>query len=136
MDGAALDLSEPQAFKNVPLQMMVNIISTFRRIFHKNLHHIQVFDVRYKWKNGNGTFLPLPASASTKICRFHRFRFQIPVYNITKCCILPWKISNGLKLPGLCPNFCQISIARQHTKYKDYKPIQKCEGVNIKRVLL
>ena len=33
--GAAPDLSEPQAFKNVSLQMMIDKTFTFRRIFHK-----------------------------------------------------------------------------------------------------
>ena len=61
--GAAPDLSEPQAFKNGPLLMMIDKTSTFR-IFHKNLHHIQVFDVRYKWQNESDTLLLLPALAS------------------------------------------------------------------------
>ena len=43
--GAALDLSEPQASKNISLQMMINKTFTFCHIFHKKLHHIQVFDV-------------------------------------------------------------------------------------------
>ena len=43
--GAAPDLSDPQAFKNVSLQMMIDKTFTFRRIFHKNLHHNQGFDV-------------------------------------------------------------------------------------------
>ena len=50
-EGAAHDLSEPQAFKNVSLQMMIDKTYTFRRIFHKNLHRIRVFDVRYEWSN-------------------------------------------------------------------------------------
>ena len=77
--GAAPDLSEPQAFKNVSLQMMMEKTFTFRSIFHKNLHRIQVFDVRYEWQSGSrsGTLLPLPASTSTQICRFHHFRFQL-----------------------------------------------------------
>ena len=45
--GAAAVLTEPQAFQNVALQMMINQTFTFRRIFHKKLHHIHVFDVRY-----------------------------------------------------------------------------------------
>ena len=89
--GAAPELSEPQAFKNVSLQMMVDKTSTFCHIFYKKLHHNQIFDVRYDWQSGNvsDTLLPLPASAFTKICRFHRFQLHIPGYNITKCCILP-----------------------------------------------
>ena len=31
--GAVTDLSKPQAFKNVPLQMMIDQAFTFRRIF-------------------------------------------------------------------------------------------------------
>ena len=65
--GAAPNLSELQAFKNASLQMKIDEISTLRRIFHKNLHHIQVFDVRYEWRNGSGNLLPLPASASTSL---------------------------------------------------------------------
>ena len=49
MGGGRTDLTEPQAFKNVSLQMMTDMTFTFRRIFHKKMHHIQVFDVRYKW---------------------------------------------------------------------------------------
>ena len=41
----ASDFSEPQAFKNVSLQTMIDKTITFRRIFHKKLHHIQVFDL-------------------------------------------------------------------------------------------
>ena len=65
--GAAPDLSEPQAFKNVSLQMMTDKTFTFRRIFHKNLHHIQVFDARYEWQSGSGsgTLLPLPRQFAT-----------------------------------------------------------------------
>ena len=44
--GAAPDLSEPQAFKNVSLQIMINKTPTFRRVFHKNLHHLHFFDVQ------------------------------------------------------------------------------------------
>ena len=75
--GATMDLSEPQAFKNVFLQMMMDKTSTFRSTYHKNLHHIQVFDVRYERQSriGSGTLLLLPTSASTKISRFH---FQLP----------------------------------------------------------
>ena len=41
--GTAPHLNELQAFKNVSLEMMINKkTSTFRRIFHKNLQHIQV----------------------------------------------------------------------------------------------
>ena len=47
--GAAADLSEPQAFRNVALQMMIDQTFTFCRIFHKKLLHIQVFDSRYEW---------------------------------------------------------------------------------------
>ena len=47
--GAIPDLSEPQTFKNVFLQMMIDKTFTFRHIFHKKLHHIHVFDVRYEW---------------------------------------------------------------------------------------
>ena len=78
--GAAPDLSEPQAFKNVSLLLMIDKTFTFHRKFHKNLHHIQVFDVRYEWQSGSGSGifftasrfrlhknLPLPASASTSL---------------------------------------------------------------------
>ena len=47
--GAAPDLSETQAFKNVSLQMMIDKTFTYGRIFCKKLHHIQVLDVRYEW---------------------------------------------------------------------------------------
>ena len=86
--GAAPHLSEPQAFKIVSLQIMIEKTSTFRRIFHKNFHHIQVFDVRYEWQSGSGTFLPL--SASAKICRFH-----IPGYNIQMLHFTPEKHRKG-----------------------------------------
>ena len=46
--GAAPDLSEPQAFKNVSLQMMIDQTFTCCRTLHKKLHHIQVFDVQYE----------------------------------------------------------------------------------------
>ena len=34
--GSALDLSEPQAFKNVCLQIMINQTFSFRRMFSQN----------------------------------------------------------------------------------------------------
>ena len=43
--GAAPDLSEPQAFKNASLQMMIDKTLTFCRIFYKKLQHNQSFDV-------------------------------------------------------------------------------------------
>ena len=51
----APDLSEPQAFKNVSLQVMIDKTPTFRRMFYKDLHHIQVltFD-----KNGKVEAVP------------------------------------------------------------------------------
>ena len=42
MVGAALDLSEPHAFKNPSLQMMIDQTFIFCRIILKKLHHIQV----------------------------------------------------------------------------------------------
>ena len=70
---AAPDLSEPQAFENVSVQMIIDKTLSFCRIFHKKFHHVQVFDVRYewpKWKRYSSTVssfrfhksLPLPAS--------------------------------------------------------------------------
>ena len=38
--GNASNLSEPRAFKNVSLQVMIDKTLPFRRIFHKKLHHI------------------------------------------------------------------------------------------------
>ena len=101
--------------------MMIDKTSTFRCIFHKNLHHIQVFDVRYEWQSGSGSgnLLPLPAFASKSL-----------VTTLPNTAFYLRKTSKRLKLPGLRPNFCQISIVRQHSKYKDYKPIQKYEDVN------
>ena len=46
--GAAPGFSELQAFLSVFLQMMINHTFTFQSIFHKKLHHIHVFDVRYE----------------------------------------------------------------------------------------
>ena len=64
--------------------------------------------------------LPASASASTSL-----------VTTLSNAAFYPTKTSKRLKLPRIRSNFCQISIVRQHTKYKDYKPIQKCEDVNI-----
>ena len=78
--GAAPDLSEPQAFKNVSLQMVIDKRFTFRGIFLKKMHHIQflTFDMNGQKGSEIGTVLPLPASVSTKICRFHRFQLPFP----------------------------------------------------------
>ena len=53
---------------------MVDKTFIFRRLFHKKLHHIQVFDVRYDWQSGSGssTLLPLPASASTFLLQYYQ----------------------------------------------------------------
>ena len=63
---------------------------------------------------------PLPASSSTSLFT-----------TLPNAAFYPRKTSKRLKLPGLHPNFCHISIVRQHTKYKDYQPVQKCKDVNI-----
>ena len=68
---AAPDLSEPQAFKIFSLHVMVYRTATFRQIFYKKLNQIQVFDLDISGQSGSDTFLPLPASAFTKNCRFH-----------------------------------------------------------------
>ena len=113
------DLNEPQAFKNVPLQMMIDKTSTFRCTIHKNLHHIQVFDVRYEWQGGSGSGYPF--TTSTKIFRFNRFRFQLRLplphpwlqhYQMRCAAFYPRKTSKRQRLLGLRPNFCQISIVR------------------------
>ena len=73
--GAAPNISDLQAFKNVSLQMMIYQTFTFRQIFFFfNFHHIQVLTFDTKGQSGNGTLLPLPTFASTKICSF---RFDI-----------------------------------------------------------
>ena len=46
--GAAPDLSEPQAFQNVSLQLMIDQRLSFCRIFYKKLYHYQGFDFRYE----------------------------------------------------------------------------------------
>ena len=46
--GAAPNLTEPQAFENVSLQMIA-IEHLLFVVCYKKLHHIQVFDVRYEW---------------------------------------------------------------------------------------
>ena len=70
--GAVPNLSEPQAFKNVSLQMIIDQTFPFRRIFCKKFHHIQVltFDINGQSGSGNITLLPLPASASLLMWKF------------------------------------------------------------------
>ena len=60
--GSFQDLSEPQAFKNVSLQMMIDKIFYFRRIFFEKLHHSQVltFDMNGQSGSGSKSLLPLP----------------------------------------------------------------------------
>ena len=99
--GTASDLSEPQAFKNVSLQNIIHKTSTFRRIFHKNCAAFEflTFDMNGKVEAEAVPFyhfqLPLPFpqkfAASTASASSYCFRFYIPGYNITKCCILPYK---------------------------------------------
>ena len=63
-----MDLSESQALKNVSSGMMIDKTFTFHHIFYKkNL----MFDMNWQSGSESDTFLPLPASASTKICLFH-----------------------------------------------------------------
>ena len=50
----------------------------FRRIFFLILHHIQILTFDMNAQSGSCTLVPLPASASTKSCHFHRLRFHIP----------------------------------------------------------
>ena len=77
--GAAVDLREIQAFKNVSLQMMIDQTFIFHRIFFFKLHLIQVLTFNINGQvNGSGTLLALPASASTKNYRFHSFCFHNP----------------------------------------------------------
>ena len=87
------NLSEPQVFKNVSLQMMIDETFTFYCIFHKKLHHIQVFDVRYEWPKRKR--YPFTTSASPKICRF-----QLP-------------------LPHFCLKYQITLIFQRHLKIKE-----------------
>ena len=50
---------EQQEFEKASLQMLANRIITFITYFTKKIHHIQVFNVRYKRPRGSGTLLPL-----------------------------------------------------------------------------
>ena len=75
--GGCPDLSEPQTFKNVSLQMTVYRAYTFRHKFYKKLYPIQGLDVRYEWPEWKRKRYPF--TASTKICRFHRFHFELPL---------------------------------------------------------
>ena len=73
--GAAPDLSEPQAFKNVSLRNGgVRNIHFSWYISRKNCTTVKLltFDMIGQSGSGRGTLLPPPASASTstKICRF------------------------------------------------------------------
>ena len=79
------------------------------------------------------SFIHLPLNFDNYIVALfcHPISLQSLVLQHYQMLHLPLKKSKRLKLPGLRPNFCQISIVRQHTKYKDYKPNQKCEDVNI-----
>ena len=47
--------------------MMIDKTFTFRRLFYKKLHYIQVFDFDMNGQSGSGTLLQLPASASTSL---------------------------------------------------------------------
>ena len=63
-----MDLSESQALKNVSSGMMIDKTFTFHHIFYKK---ILMFDMNWQSGSESDTFLPLPASASIKICLFH-----------------------------------------------------------------
>ena len=43
--GGYPDLSEPQAFKNVFLQIIVYQTFTYCQVFYKELYYVEVFDV-------------------------------------------------------------------------------------------
>ena len=60
--GGAADLSEPQAFKNVSLQMMIDKTFIFRRIqyFTKNCTTFKFLTFNMNGLSGSGTLLPLP----------------------------------------------------------------------------
>ena len=68
--GGCLDLSEPQAFKSVSLQMIIDKTFTFYLIFYQKLHHIQDFDVQYEW---------LKWKRKWYLCTASSFRFQLPL---------------------------------------------------------
>ena len=57
--GAAPDLSEPQAIKNVSLPIIVDQTFTFYRTLFKKLHHVQVLVFDKNGQSGSGTLLPL-----------------------------------------------------------------------------
>ena len=56
--GAGPDLSEPQAFKHLSLQMLIDKTFTFCRTFYKKLHHFQVLMFDMNGQSGSGTLLP------------------------------------------------------------------------------
>ena len=109
--GSAPDLREPQALKNVSLQIMIAKTSNFCRKFHKNLHHIHVFDVRYEWQSGSGTLLPLQLPLTQKFAASSASASISLITTSPNAAFYPRKTSKRLKLPRPSPNFCQISIA-------------------------
>ena len=57
--GGFPNLSDPQAFKTVSLQMMVYGTSTFRRIFYKNCTTFKFLMLDMNGESGSFTLLPL-----------------------------------------------------------------------------
>ena len=75
-------------------------------------------------------YLPLNFDIYTVAVFCHSIGLQIlGVATLPNVAFYPRKTIEKAKTSGSPPEFCQICIVRQHTKYKDYKPIQKCEDV-------
>ena len=66
--------------------------SLFVVYFTKNCTAVKVLTFDMNGQSGSNTLLPLPASASTKICCFYRFDFHIPGSNTVsrdwRCCVI------------------------------------------------
>ena len=80
---SAPDLSEPLTFKKVSFAndgLSNHNFSPY--ILQKSHHTFLTFDMNGLSENESGTFSSLAGSASTKVCRFHRFRFHIPAFKI------------------------------------------------------
>ena len=78
--GGCPDLSEPQTFKNVSLQMTVYRAYTFRHKFYKKFTPFKVlmFVMNGQSGNGSGTHLPLPQKFAAFTASISSFRFHVP----------------------------------------------------------
>ena len=111
--GAVPDLSEPQAFENISLQMMIDQTFTFRRISKKNCTSLKIWHSIWMVK------------VKAEAVLFHRFQLPLP---------LSQKFAASASLKVTQVYSCLLKIYTLLYLDRDYRTVQHINNRNLEKV--